>query len=354
MHVIRFTLPLMLFTGCLFAENINIVGNMQQPISISNPKNASAKTAKPLQQVTLLKMQISDDARKMLSKKIEHVLTPAIRNQARSDDFKNVQLGMNQVPVLDQGRHGTCVTFAVTAAIDAAINKGDYISQLCSLQLGNHLENYAYAYSGWDGSWGSEVLKQMDLFGIVTKAQQKANGCGGLTEYPVSERSPNTEITVPDYHQMSERLTESLIDWSSILDVKQMNEPTNMDKVLNDVKTALMAGDRLVFGMLIPDPSMGTAGALGRHHVTNDTWILTPEIIEIIKSNYVTYAGHEMIITGFDDDAIAIDSKGNTSRGLLTLRNSWGKFAGDQGDFYLSYDYFKTLVDDIQRIRHYL
>ena len=32
---------------------------------------------------------------------------------------KPVQLGMDQVPVLDQGPHGTCATFAATAAVDA-------------------------------------------------------------------------------------------------------------------------------------------------------------------------------------------------------------------------------------------
>lgn len=353
MPAIRFTLPLMLFTSCLFAENINIVGSMQKTIAISSSKSkpSNAKSAAiPRQQITLLKMQLSHEARTMLNKKIEHVLAP--NTQSEPVSATNVQLGMDQVPVLDQGRHGTCVTFAVTAAIDAAINKGDYISQLCQLQLGNHLENYAYAYSGWEGAWGGDVLKQIDLFGVVPKAQQRANGCGGLTEYPVSERSPHTEITVPDYHQMSEKLTENMVDWSSILDVKQLSEPVDMNKILNDVKASLIAGDRLVFGMLIPDVNIGSVGAVGTHHMPNDTWMLSPEIIEALQSNQAMFAGHEMIITGFDDNATAIDSQGNTSQGLLTLRNSWGKFAGDQGDFYLSYDYFKTLVDDIQRIRH--
>lgn len=353
MHVIRFTLPFMLFTSCLFAENITIVGSMQQSIPISLPNSASLKTkaAIPHQQVTVLKMKLSDDARKILNKKIDRVRLPYKQSEATPTYPKSVQLGMDQVPVLDQGRHGTCVTFAVTAAIDAAIHKGDYISQLCQLQLGNHLESYAYANSGWEGSWGSDVLKQMDLFGIVNKAEQKANSCGGLTEYPVNESSHHTEMTVPEYHQMSERLAEELVVWSGILDAKQATD-RDMNNILNDVKASLTAGDRLVFGMLIPDVAMGIVGALGTHHATNDTWVLTPEILEVLQSGQAVFAGHEMIITGFDDDAIAIDSNGNTSRGLLTLRNSWGKYVGDHGDFYLSYDYFKTLVDDIQRIRH--
>ena len=58
-----------------------------------------------------------------------------------------------------------------------------------------------------------------------------------------------------------------------------------------------------------------------------------------------------MVITGYDDDAIAKDSAGQEHQGLLTLRNSWGANAGNHGDFYMSYDYFKLLVVEAQRIR---
>ena len=66
----------------------------------------------------------------------------------------SIDLGMNNVPVLDQGSHGTCVTFATTAAVDAVLGKGDYVSQLCNLELGATLEQFGYYPSGWDGSFG--------------------------------------------------------------------------------------------------------------------------------------------------------------------------------------------------------
>ena len=65
----------------------------------------------------------------------------------------------------------------------------------------------------------------------------------------------------------------------------------------------------------------------------------------------IDIAGHEMIITGYDDRAVAIDDHGRAHKGLLTLRNSWGALAGDKGDFYMSYDYFKAFVMEVQRIR---
>ena len=97
-------------------------------------------------------------------------------------------VGMHGTPVLNQGRHGSCVTFAITGAIDALLRAGDYISQLCNLELGSQLANEGkQAYSGWNGNYGSLVLEQIDEYGIVSQSHQKLEGCAGVTEYPVSD-----------------------------------------------------------------------------------------------------------------------------------------------------------------------
>jgi C1A family cysteine protease len=57
-----------------------------------------------------------------------------------------------------------------------------------------------------------------------------------------------------------------------------------------------------------------------------------------------------MIITGYDDEAIAIDKLGHQHKGLFTLRNSWGSSVADKGNFYMSYDYFKTLAMEAYKI----
>ena len=59
---------------------------------------------------------------------LQSLQSPSV-NQAGSGS--KVQLDMGNVPVLDQGGYGSCVTFANTAALDAALNQGDYISQVC-------------------------------------------------------------------------------------------------------------------------------------------------------------------------------------------------------------------------------
>ena len=86
----------------------------------------------------------------------------------------SVDLGMANVPVLDQGAHGTCVTFATTAAIDALLNQADFIDQQCNLALNKALGN-----DYWDGADApSQMIDPIKMYGIVSK-----NHCFG-SKYP--------------------------------------------------------------------------------------------------------------------------------------------------------------------------
>ena len=89
------------------------------------------------------------------------------------------------------------------------------------------------------------------------------------------------------------------------------------------LKLLLPAGHRVTFGTLL-DVDKGFNGALGTYKVKNDTWILTSAIARDAKRGDIE-AGHEMIIIGYDDKAKVKDSQGETHKGLLTLRNSWGE-----------------------------
>jgi hypothetical protein len=329
-----------------FAQDIKLNGTVDKIIHLPSATPAKAASFK---HVALLNIELSDKARQKIQQKAQASLNEKIVSTTHAE--REVQLGMGDVPVLDQGGYGSCVTFANTAAMDAALNKGDYISQLCSLQLGRYLEKNAYIPSGWNGSWGSIVLNQLTTFGWVSKTKEHSEGCGGATEYPmISTFSfPGSEMTPEQYHQMSD---EPSLAWSSIVDIYDvLLDGSNPNDALNQVKASLSAGDRLTFGVLFPSLSRGVMGAVGRYKAANDSWLLTPEIIEDMQTE-TDFPGHEMIITGFDDDAVAIDDHGRSYKGLLTLRNSWGARVGDQGNFYMSYDYFKTLTIEVQRIRH--
>ena len=348
MKLMQWTFLSMLFSASLIAQDIKIVGSIDQPITLPQMTTLTS-TVKEIKHISLLKIELSDTARQKIEKRAENVLTPSVT--ASASTVKQTQLGMNNVPVLDQGGFGSCVTFASTAAVDAVLGKGDYISQLCLLQLGRYLEKLAYMPSGWDGSLGSIVLNQMTMFGFINKNKQTSNGCGGLTNYPAGGNI-GTEMSPEDYHQLSERMDDNIVAWTPILDVYDIFiDKVNLNATVERVKAVLNAGDRLTFGVLLPGTDRGVVGAVGKHHSNLDSWVLTPEIVADMQSQ-ADLPGHEMIITGYDNDAIAIDDHGRTHKGLFTLRNSWGTRAGDNGNFYMSYDYFKALAIEVQRIRH--
>jgi len=268
-----------------------------------------------------------------------------------------VDVGMNGTPVLDQGMHGSCVTFATTGALDALLGNGDYVSPLCNLELGKTLEQDGYIWSGWDGSWGPYVLNQIEQFGIVNIADQKAKGCGGLTEYPTYSGDTGQGMKPEDFKAMSEDMFDRVY-WESILDHNNSEYPNSANpfdanKVLTQVKQALTnsaangGNERITFGVFIP-VDYCSVGACGTHHKMFDSWVLSDAIA---KDPNPELGGHEMVIFGYDDNAVATDDQGGTHQGLLFLRNSWGSNYGDNGNYYMSYDYFKKFVGEVQEVK---
>lgn len=268
-----------------------------------------------------------------------------------------VQLGMNNVPVLDQGMHGTCVTFATTGALDALYNRGDYISQLCSLEIGNYLTTRSYLPSGWEGSYGPLILDRFREFGLVTMANQTTKGCAGVTQYPRTQMdNTGVSMTLEEYASMSEDINFDIYWYPILTPYERFSTSTRWDnnqadKLLNTVKSALASKDakanvRLTFGVILL-VNHCSVGACAKHNQSSDTWALTKSIRDDQKPSY---GGHEMIITGYDDNATAVDNEGVTHKGLLTLRNSWSDKHGDNGDYYMTYDYFKHYTMEVQEV----
>ncbi|MGL6028836.1 MAG: C1 family peptidase [Legionella sp.] len=334
----------------VFAQDIKVVGTIEQ--TLQAPKGPSLNANRKPHSIKLLKIELSQPAVDTISARANLMLKPlnTLTTVQKNTRPRKIALGMNNVPVLDQGSFGSCVTFATTVALNAALNQGDYISQLCQLQLGSYLEHNGYAPSGWNGSLGRTVLSTIESFGVISKEKQRQSGCGGLTEYPSSEQQiVNTEMPLEQFHELSENLGYRAT-WTPILDIYKATNRVDTTPTLEDVKQSLNENDRVTFAVLLVDLDLGTAGAVGKHSTNNDTWVMTPEIVRDIYLRPFSAGGHEMVITGYDDDAVAIDDSGREHKGLLTLRNSWGKDVGDKGDFYMSYDYFKILVLEAQRI----
>ena len=342
----------LLLSAHAHSSDLNLLGEIDQTIPLiahdASQKSSSMKTSGS-KQIKLLHVELSSQAQKNIAQRMSAIETQGNPTLSTSLPSK-IQLAMNNVPVLDQGAFGSCVTFAVTGALDAALGQGDYISQLCSLQLGLEFEQKGYRMSGWSGSFGSYVLSQLQSFGIINKTNQKKYGCGGYKSYPWYQQ-PLKGMSLSDYRQYSENLAKDGPIYSAIIDTSQaFNDDVDMDNTLTQVKKALNNGRRVNFGVLLPRVELGVAGAVGWHHYLKDSWVISWYIKKYVTRKELISAGHEMIITGYDDDAIAMDNYGVRHYGLLTLRNSWSSGAGDYGDFYMSYDYFKAFAMEAYEI----
>lgn len=300
--------------------------------------------------IQVLKMHFTPRAHQQVLTHLEQLENSTI-NEDINTEHKRVNLGMNNVPTLNQGTHGSCVTFALTAAIDALIGKGDYVSQLCLLSLGQYLQQHSYADSGWKGMLPQILATRIQEHGIINKAIQMKEGCGGLNQYPLMSFDPDNEMSLEDYHAKAEEIDDSnYFESSSLLDIFQfLLEETPRKNILAEVKSSLEQGDRLVMAsIIIADENLSL---WGKYHEENDSWVYLPEL----KTAFETFdniSAHELVIMGYDDDAVAIDQNGEAHQGLLILRNSWGPNVGDHGDFYMAYDYFNAFAFDVLRIRN--
>lgn len=343
----------MVLSQSVHAAGLQIHGTQSHQL---REPNTPIKTLKRYNQsqtrtIQLLNVQLSPQLRSNISVMAETIDEQFDSNQDLNSNPKPaVQLAMNGLPVLDQGPYGTCVTFANSAAIDVLINQGDYISQVCQLQLGNYLEQNGFYPSGWVGSLGPIVLNQMMQFGVMNKTNEHEHGCGGLYSYPRKGQPSSYEMPLEQYHYYSEDLMDKRIYWTPILNAQEVNfSAQQAEQVVKNIKQSLAQGDRVTFGVLLFNFEQGTMGAVGSYKSNYDTWLLTPEFIHDLKGE-PEFGGHEMVITGYDDDAVAYDKSGRKYTGLFTLRNSWGSKVGDHGDFYMSYDYFKLLTIEAQRL----
>ena len=315
----------------VLAADIEMVGQTEQSIPTAQGKKT----------IILNTYQLSDHALHLLSTKhSRQKLSHSHRSLSLTDAPmpKAVQLGMNNVPPLDQGQHSTCVTFAVSGAIDASLNRGQYTSPLCLLRLGQYLERTNWIPSGWDGfSAAILLLDRIKLYGIISLENQQRYGCGGVYEYPYRTPVPTGEMSLKTYRQYHEMLMQDKVSWSFLWSVYGALFETDGVK---KTKLALSKGNRVLVSVILPRVYVGVAGATGTYHVTEDTWVYSAEIESSFNKKM---AGHAMIVTGYDDKAYAVDRQGHIHRGLFTLRNSWGPVA-DEGNFYMTYDYFDGMV----------
>jgi C1A family cysteine protease len=359
-NVVLFSL--LVSTGAI-AGNVKVTGTIPSTVELKAQNQnsfAAATSVKPrIKQISLQRIELSKEASSYLAKLVDAQPTSASFAAATAASAlpASAELGMNNLPVLDQGQHGTCVTFAVSGALDAIHGNSDYISQLCNLELGSYLESKDKNYpSGWEGSFNEIVLDQIQQYGIINMSYQKQYGCGStkvLKAYPLDdENNIGSPVSTTEFAKHSENIMKDIYVKKLLSADDAFSAKSNMDTVLNNVKQAVVNGHRAVFGTLLDVTGSykyinGADGTF--HNVKNDAWIATAKVKSDLKAQKID-AGHAMIITGYDDNAEIIASDGTKHRGVLTLRNSWSADAGDNGTYYMSYEFFKLLVDEVEEI----
>lgn len=222
-----------------------------------------------------------------------------------------VDLGMNQVPVLDQGQYGTCVTFATTALLDAIIGEGDAISQQCSLALNKQL-----GHDYWNGAQNAlQILRPLRTYGVVEKSK-----C--TSQYP----DASLKISSGDYQRYTTpRMNVGTVTGNFI-------EPIT----LNMVRSALNNNHRIVLGFGIKKnaslsiPVSGFNMKVGNKNTVGGLWACS-------QNGSINYcgsptAGHAIVVIGYDD-----------TQQLLKIRNSWSEIVGDNGDYYMTYRFFELM-----------
>ena len=308
------------------------------------------------------KITLSASARAAIVKHIKQTLSPSPSVYSAASSHESSQsdeqhfLGMNGVPVLDQGLWGSCVTFAVTAAIDA--NYGLYhdnqISQLCGLELGLTLQT-AGEEGGWDGANGSDVLQQIAQYGFLTQSYEHRRGCGGLNAYPIYSDNHGSAMSIRSFEKASPDRRFGDANWHEILgddisDAEFIRQLEHPELTLADVKAAIRRGHRVAVGIILND-TVGDAGAVGSYKGYRDTWILNDQVESAIEQSD-ELGGHELVVTGFDDGCVSVSDESQDKQvcGYLIARNSWTSLAGDKGDYYISYDYFMYLSDEAYEV----
>lgn len=229
-----------------------------------------------------------------------------------SKSSRAVDLGMKDVPVLDQGEEGTCATFAMTGFLDAYLNRGDFISQQCTIEL-----SVALGTNSWEGTTPDKVFNSLQMYGVVDHKSCNA-------EYP----DKKANLSIMDYISMTSKDVY-------LYSLYSMNQKPN----LSEVKNELNAGRRVIAGFNLTesddDDPTGVNGfdfKIEKQEKTGGLWACQ----QPGSPNYCAQreaGAHAVIFIGYDD-----------KQKLFKVRNSWGTTVGDEGDYYMTYQFFEQMA----------
>lgn len=302
-------LAYILLVVCCVNLHANITDSIETeegiPVVLKNDKTGKTK------KISLLKLNFTQQDADRLNDRIRSL--PLLHENFKPSFIKIFDLGMENVPVLDQGQEPTCITFAVSNLVNAHKKAGDFISQQCLLQFSQTIASYNCP-NAWKGSWGTCILGQIKNYGVVNK-----DDCP--TKYP------NQNAGALDYYT-HQRLSKNG-QWSHSFNYSQLNYANDV----NTVKSLLQNKKRVLIAFYISKYN-NVGSPIDDYE--NGLWELpanTTNASQVCGYSMQDCGGHGVVITGYDDQ-----------RQIFKVRNSWGAEFGAEGDYYMTYDYFRVMT----------
>ena len=251
-------------------------------------------------------------------------------------------LPMTTTP-LNQGQFGTCATFSMLGAIQAATQTNNYnnlISQSCTLQMATTGLNS----NVWNGSWPDLIWGQLRNNGSITNAYAQNGFCN--SSFPVyqpygstSQNGQRLTISMGTYQANSAKFNMPYHDIST---GPQQFPQTALDRIKQEINDARISNVKGIPGYYPvisfyinqnTNSMMQISADDGTGYHTYPAWFY----YNVWERN----AAHSIVVYGYDDNVCVQTSSSMYPRqcGVLFLRNSWGQ-NGYNGSYLMTYSYF--------------
>jgi hypothetical protein len=265
---------------------------------------------------------------------------------------------MGSMQIFDQGDQSSCVTQAIAAVINVLhYNRSNYVSTKCSLNLGNFLSKQDQSYfknntnkhvrniyahnkaigrdtypSGWEGSYPFVVVSQIAAYGIIPKAREYMCGLP-KTDFISVEKS-----TILAQYPLDE------INWSIICDNGIYNKSCEINSI-SAIKKKLDNKSLVVLGIIVTNQDLQYKYyEKDRLGIEPNVWAYTKEVKNCLDKKIAKCkdepirGGHAVVAYGYRENPR------NPEQGIFYIHNSWGKFSGDDGDYYITYKYLTKML----------